>query len=227
MSARWTEAEDAVLRRFYPRLKHKRTSARTWAELLRRLPGRTRDGIRMRTDALGISVRRAWSPTEDATLRRLWSDTCVRTIRESLGGRSWHSIEARAIKLRLEGRWQGYVSLAAAADRLGYDARALLRIFEIEGVQAVVRAPKHSEAGQHRVVEWDAAQEAVQRWCAKETTRDASNRTGIPFKRLVPWLDAAGLMRREGTGFVNRLDPAAVDRVVAARLGDSQARRAA
>lgn len=98
----WSDAEVAAVRTMYPNTKK-------WAVIEVELPGRTRDTIRQKAVALGLtrdcSRRIAWSADEDNAIRRLWPTADQPEIEHALPRRAWGSIQRRAVVLRvLRGR---------------------------------------------------------------------------------------------------------------------------
>lgn len=62
-----------------------------------------------------------WSVEETRTLINLWQDFSPRRIKESLPGRKWAAICKKAHAIGLEKRYQGYISIEAAARMSGFD----------------------------------------------------------------------------------------------------------
>lgn len=215
----WTPAEDAILRARYKRLRRTSTRKAEAAALLRALPGRTRDAIANRAQKLGVTWRHAWTPAEDRTLRDLWPDTGARTIRQTLRGRSWTAIRARAFALGLGARWQGYVSIDAAATRLGYHSSLLHKILERYGVRVVLRGGKTERASRfaNRVVLLDDAREAVEKWERTETPQESARRYGVSGSQMRRWLRDAGLLPQSvaGSRAEQRLDVDEIARALA------------
>lgn len=213
----WTSEEDRIIRRRYPRLRRLATAALEWAALLRALPGRTRAAVMTRATRLGCNLRRAWTPAERATLRRLWPDTGWRTIRQALHGRSLEAIRHEAARLGLERRWQGYVSLFEAGKLLGYHREALRKILDEEGVQVSKRGGRHEDVQNPQwVVDVDAARDAVTRWLSRdrETASAAAKRYGVATSQMRIWLREAGLLAPSpgpGNRTPVRIEVAAID----------------
>ena len=62
-----------------------------------------------------------WSVEETRTLINLWQDFSPRRIKESLPGRKWDAIFKKAHAIGLSRRYQGYISIEAAARMSGFD----------------------------------------------------------------------------------------------------------
>lgn len=62
-----------------------------------------------------------WSVAEQKTLINLWQDFSPRRIKESLPGRKWDAICKKARAMGLSKRYQGYISIEAAARMSGFD----------------------------------------------------------------------------------------------------------
>lgn len=103
--ARWTEAEDRVIRAFAGRGQQ---AIFERLEKMRGTPARTRAAIRRRARALGISFATAyvrWTPREDAILVRHYATDSVEKIVARLGGkRTPAAIVTRACELRRRAR---------------------------------------------------------------------------------------------------------------------------
>lgn len=202
--APWSPAEVASLRRLYP--------SAPWPEILRALPRRARGSICQMAGELGVrrvayrnggGTSRVWTRAQDAELREMWPQHARRSICERLG-RRWTAVRARAVELGLTGdgsrRWSGYVSLTEAARRAGY-ARgsfvALLRAYQRHfktipagpGRDALpspaVVARGRAGRGSHRVVDAQAAVDAVEWRVRQETAREAAARLGVRYADLV------------------------------------------
>lgn len=215
----WTPDEDAKVRELY--------SLRTKAAALAALPGRTWQAIKSRGMRLGKSAGRAWSPAEDATLRDLWPDAAARTIRQKLH-RSWHAIELRATLLGIGSlRWAGYTSVSAVAEKHGYCAATLRRILHLyaahfaslplsessELPSPAMRVRKRSDAKvTQRMVDDQAALDAIEWWQAMESRPQAAKRLGVPGRTL------SAVMRRapDAPGYMERRPPAWWDALWAA-----------
>jgi hypothetical protein len=163
----WTEEEEAALKalvvssararvkRFYP-----------WTALREALPARTDHAIRNRGARYAkIAPRggRAWTPAEDATLRREWSEVAQRTLRAKLPGRSWRAILRRAtMVLGLTSIPQGWETFDSAARRTGYCSETLRGILVwanrcavwVEAITRMFGIIGHVTGG--RVVPYDA-----------------------------------------------------------------------
>jgi hypothetical protein len=204
---KWTPAEDAKVRALY--------SLRTKDAALAALPGRTWQAIKCRALRLGKSSGRAWTAADDATLRNLWPDTAARTIREKLR-RSWRAIDLRAVALGINSlRWAGYTSVSAAAEKHGYCGATLRRILGLYAAHFAslplsATADLHSPATHvrrlgnakvtHRVVDDQAALDAIEWWQAMESRPQAARRLGVPGRTLADVMhrapDAPGYMER-------------------------------
>lgn len=211
----WTEAEEAVIREYYPKLKRK-NHAKVWAELLARVPGRSKFACQVRANRLGIVVKKPWTEEEDDGLRQRWSDCSASTILRYLPGRSWNAVLLRAKNLGLEGRWQGFMSLRVAANVAGYSVEGLQTILDVMHVplqhkSAVTRSGKRS--GVHKMVEYDEVVEAIENYNKLETPRQAGERWGVPGSQVAKWVLQAGL-RAPKSGVVIRFPPETLDALI-------------
>lgn len=212
---RWTSQEDAVLLKYHARLKSVLKRDDALEKLKALLPGRSRQMIFYRARKIGLRAKTRWTPEEDAVLRLKWAEGASGTIRKMLPGRSWNQIQARADRLGLEGRWQGFVAISDAADRMGFHLSTFTRIAEDMGVSVYSRVSRNtggSSRGKHRVVELDDVVEAVSRWLAMETARSASERTGVPESTIKAWIKSEGLSK--GSGVQVRMSKEDVDSLI-------------
>ena len=197
----WTPEEEAVLRTLYPEGDRD--------VILAALPGRPWHGIQVRASKLRVLRKPAWTPEDDALLRQLWPDCAVRTIRKRLG-RSWAAIRHRAVALGItKQRWAGYVTVNRAVRTSGLCTRAFL--CALRGYQqhfatippgserdelpspSLVYRKKPGRYGQ-RMVDAQAARDAVEWWLARETMTQAAKRLGVPLHVLSYAARAAGVM---------------------------------
>lgn len=194
----WTEEEDAVIRRLYPKIHAVKptTRVRLRKELKKLLPNRSARAISLRAFKLGIRNSYYWTPEEEAVLAEYWPDGGVRALRERLPNRNWAGMRAHAKRMGLPERWQGYLTIRQAAKRLGYDRKTVLAALNAAGVSTYMRGGKKAMSTakfRHRVVEWDEAQDAVLSWMAKGRPIDAAKEAGVPYRTLLDWLRAAGV----------------------------------
>ena len=212
---RWTSSEDKILQRYHSKLRsaHRRDAA--LETLSRLLPGRNRQMIFWRARQIGLRAKKRWTEEEDALLRLKWAEGAAITIRRALPQRTWSQIQGRASRLGLEGRWQGFVTISAAAEKLGYHLTTFIKILKATEVTICFRAQRNvggGITGKHRVVEWDTAVEAVDAWMEMETPKDISVRTGIPTATLLHWLKKEGASK--GAGVAVRLSREEADALV-------------
>lgn len=194
----WTEEEDAVIRRLYPKIHAVKptTRARLKKEMRKLLPNRSPRAIAIRAFKMGVTNSYYWTPEEEAILAEYWPDGGVRTLRERLPNRNWAGMRAHAKRMGLPERWQGYLTVAAAARRLGYDRDTVLAALKAANVTTYMRGGKKSVSAskfRHRVVEWDEAQDAMLSWMARGRPIDAAKEAGVPYRTLLDWLKASGV----------------------------------
>ena len=194
----WTEEEDAVIRRLYPKIHAVKPTARARLkkELKKLLPNRSERSIAIRAWKMGITNSYYWTPEEEAILTEYWPDGGVRTLREQLPKRNWAGMRAHAKRMGLPERWQGYLTVAAAAKRLGYDRDTVLAALKAASVTTYMRGGKKTASTpkyRHRVVEWDEAQDAMLSWMARGRPIDAAKEAGVPYRTLLDWLKASGV----------------------------------
>lgn len=193
MGRKWSDKEKEILQKLYPKVKARAASPGVWKRLEKALPNRSHGAIRAKAAKTLGSIRPHWSPKQDALLKKLWSDCSTRTICRAIG-RTWKAITMRAQKIGLEGRWQGYVTVAQAAKRLGYHHNTMTRLVEMSGIGVYSRVSNSDgHKFKHRVVEWDAILEYVTEHLAQETPSIASARTGVPASTINQWLTRAGM----------------------------------
>lgn len=227
--AGWTPAEDAILRRMYPRAT---TPARV-AGLKAALPRRTWHAIRVRAARLHLLKKPKWTAAEEATLRELWPDYAAEKIRRELPGRSWEAIERRASELGLE-RWGGFVTRQEGARRLGYTIEGFRRLLteysaHYRGLpqaersvrpspEPALRSDRRAKGSKwaHRVVDWQACLDAHEWRNGLETTAEAARRLGIPYPTLQGWLAEDGALHGNARRHRVRRDPSVYDRVAEA-----------
>ena len=192
----WTEEEDAVIRRLYPKIHAVKPTARVRLrkELKKLLPNRSERSIAIRAWKLGVRNSYYWTPEEEAVLAEYWPDGGVRALRERLPNRNWAGMRAHAKRMGLPERWQGYVTIRQAAQRLGYDRKTVLAALNAANVSTYLRGGKKAMSTakfRHRVVEWDEAQDAMLSWMAKGSPMVAAAEAGVPYRTLLDWLRAA------------------------------------
>lgn len=195
----WTPGEDARLRALYP--------AAPMADVLAALPARTLDGVKKRGRKLGLSRPQFWTAAEEARLREMWPDRARRTIERALR-RPWDSVKQHAAKLGLTAtrdgardpsRWAGYVSVTRAAEIAGVDRETFVRVLDryqehFKTIDPEARKALPSPAlcargellDRHRylVVDEVAARDAMAWWDSLESTQQAAERMGVPWRRL-------------------------------------------
>jgi hypothetical protein len=192
MGKKWSKEEDEVIKKFYPKIRFGRDA--TWQKVLAKLPGRTRVSCRARARKLSAATRPHWTEAEDVALEKLWADTSTRAIMKAIPGRTWKAICMHAKDIGLEGRWQGYVTVAEAAKRMGYHHAAMTRLVEMSNIGVFTRVSRSDGSKfKHRMVEWDSILEFVTNHLKLETPAQTSARTGIPTFTLNKWIAAAGL----------------------------------
>ncbi len=200
----WERIEVVKLRRLYPRA--------SWDELLAALPRRTRDAIHEMARSLNLRreeyrvgryAARVWTPAQDATLRAMWPEHCRRTICERLR-RRWTAVAARAMVLGIAGtessRWAGYVTVVAAAKLTGYSRAAFnrglaayqrhFRSLAAGGARDALPSPALTVRGRsghraHRLVDAQAAIDAIEWWDTQEKALDAARRIGVTYRALL------------------------------------------
>jgi hypothetical protein len=214
--APWTEAEVATLCARYAKTPR--------AQMMAMLPGRTWSAIQLRASRLSVKAPRWWTEHEDALLREMWPETGRRTIMKKIR-RTWNAIAQRAHALGLEGRWSGYVTISAAAQRTGYGPRTLLRILdayrahwaalpvtercEFAAASPMKQGASHSRCPR-RVVDAQAVVDAVEWWMSLERRGQAAERLGVPYTTLVAMIGRSG----ETIGKCDRRPPAWWDALV-------------
>lgn len=196
--APWTDTDIETLRRLYAKTPRRRMEAM--------LPGRSWSAIQQRASKLGVKVPRWWTEREDALLREMWPETGRRTIMKKIK-RTWNAIAQRAQVLGIEGRWSGYVTLSAAAEKTGYPYRTLLRILdayrvhwaalpitercEFAAASPMKQGASHSRCPR-RVVDAQAVVDAVEWWMSLERRGEAAARIGVPYTTLVAMIGRSG-----------------------------------
>lgn len=190
----WTPAEDAILKSMYKGIR-KRGG---WERLLARLPGKERGGCKRRARKLGLHVRRKWRAEEDRLILSSWADGAVTTMSSKLS-RTWNSISGRAKRLGLSTRWQGFITVNAAAKRLGYPRETAKRIFQKVGVPMFPRASSvGGPKGNHLMVDWDVAREGVLKWESWETILQAAERLNVSDVTVERWVRKEKLQLGKG-----------------------------
>lgn len=95
MGAKWTESEDSIIREHW----FQEGSIRDFMHLL---PGRSKQSIEKRGQALKLGGRKIWTKKQDARLREIWfSGGRVKSYMDEFPGHSLTSINQRAVKLGL------------------------------------------------------------------------------------------------------------------------------
>ncbi len=214
---RWTTEEDAALRDLYPRV---RGPAKVAAAT-----GHTLNAVRQRAALLGVRAKRQsrpWTAREDRLLTIEWGDVGTRVLKSKFPGRTWVAIVCRAKTLGLGSPAQGHVSIDHAARVCGYSPTYMGKLIRALGV-AVHPHPGGMLAGKRvcprNLVDLDEVREAVVRHLSsdtRETLREAAARVGLTPPQVKERLRRAGLLPCIGRGLAARIEPADVDRAVAA-----------
>lgn len=176
---------------------------------------------------------RRWTSHDEDALRMSWGIHPVHQVARMLG-RTPYATYLKAAELGLGlGCPQGFEHIATAARRTGYASSTLTKILHWARVHMRPAASNPGGPTYRLIVDPSDVDDAVRRWCAMETVRDAARRVGWKHERLRrAVIDAvfAGEL-----SFVDehrhrrqwRLDPADVDRIVARRSGPTESIHAA
>lgn len=199
--AAWTRAEEALLRRVYPK-------ARRSADVLAHFPTRSWHSVHCHAKAIGLRFGRLWSPEEDAALKEMWPETGRRTILAKID-RSWVAVVHRANELGIVAqRWKGYATVTKAMKRAGYDRRLFNHVLAAYAEHFKTLPPcERSErpapttavrgrAGAKkviRVVDAQTAVDAAEWWESLETRAAAIRRIGAPVSSMAAAVRRAGL----------------------------------
>lgn len=177
----WTAAEEATLREHYG------AHGPAWCAAALR---RTKRSVISRAFLLGLG-HSLWTDEELQRLRLVWGDVGERALREKFPGRTMAAIVMRAQRLGLPSPSQGLVSLHAAAVRAGLGDGQLRAVLDEAGVEIHRRVRlgyrRSRSKGQYRqrLVDLDAALDAVRAWLARRAARltlaQACARFGEPF----------------------------------------------
>ena len=156
----------------------------------------------------------SWTDAEERVLRELWPDGARRTLCERLG-RGWWGVSKHARALGLTGddtnkspvRWAGFITPHAAAEKAGVGRREFNTILaayqaHFAALSQVERAelpsPSLSLRGRatqkrpHRMLDAQAALDAVEWWDALETSTHAATRHRIHMESLAAAVKRAG-----------------------------------
>lgn len=215
----WTTEEEDVLRRLYPKLQ-KGNSEKIWAKILKSLPGRSKYACQVRANRLRLVVKRPWTAQEDAIIRRRWAEGAATTMLRYLPGRTRLAIQYRAKRLGLEGRWQGYVSVREAAEITGFSHDGLISVLDTMQVAVQLKGVTKKNRVQrypHRVVELEAAEEAVKNYLKLERPYQAAARWKLNQDLVCRWVREAKL-RDPNARHALRLPPEDYDRIINERL---------
>jgi hypothetical protein len=196
-----------------------------WKKVLKHLPGRTRGGVYAKRRELGISVGGAWSEREVLTLKREWGQVSQRILRNKLKPRTWDAIKSKAREIGLPVSTQGLISVNEACRVSGLCRPTLTAILEELGVNIRNNpTPTHLQAIRyvHKYVELDHVLDAAKVWMRRETTEQASKRTGISSKRLSAFLVNLSF-KQKGSRARVRLDPERWDEIVAEIKAEKEA----
>lgn len=184
-------------------------------------------------------TRHPWTPGEDAVLRREWGTIAWRELRTKLRAafrearpdvsaprlRTVRAIVRHAARLGLPLRVpQGFVTLSSAARTLGYSFDGLRTLLARHGVVArahwCASTPprERTTSARWRLVDFDAAREAVERDLATETVTNAARARGVPQMWLLRAVHSKGLIppTRGGRGPI-RLPSETFDALCAGR----------
>lgn len=159
-------------------------------------------------------------------LKREWGEARPRTICAKMG-RSWSALRLKAGKMGLTaGIPQGYLSLTAAADAMGYSQSgflAAIRRYEARKGAVVLKAHPFSSVrakgskGRWSIIEIDIARRVTvedHRW---EAVAAAAKTRSLPPVTLRRWLLEAGVIQQPQPGHgraVAYAESAVIDRVV-------------
>lgn len=213
----WTEAADRVLRDRY---------VNDGAVAVAAALGRTTSSIHHRAIRIGVLRRRRWTAREDRQLRLDWGTLSLKVIAASLG-RHEPGVYSRAQDLGLCSQVpQGLELLSHAGVRTGFDPKQLRVILAAAGHQprpVTTRARQRSPRAHRWLVDSAELDMAIEEWLSTESLGAAARRSGVADSTLARWLVDGGVARpalRHKHHW--RVPTATVDRIVAARLGDSR-----
>ena len=156
----------------------------------------------------------SWTDAEERILRELWPDGARRTLCERLG-RGWWGVSKHARALGLTGdgddkspvRWAGFITPHAAAEKVGVGRREFSTILtayqeHFRNLSQVERAElpspslslrgRATEKRPHRMLDAQAALDAVEWWDALETSTHAARRFGVTMETLRDAVSRAG-----------------------------------
>lgn len=205
----WTDEHDEVLRDAYARGLDLEGAAR-------RL-GRTRQSLVMRAKVLGLRYPHgsAWTPKEDATLRRLAEEGYgARALREALFPRTGPAIYMRLKALGYCGVRRGHARPTDLAREIGCSPaglRALLHELGVASIGALgFTSLLHSRSTRHEDFDHDDARRALLLHKQALSVRRASALLGVDHRAVTRALGAAGLLDPSvGRGSRHRIDWAA------------------
>lgn len=183
-----------------------------------------------------------WPPEETAFLKQEWGALGWRQLRTKLREiflAARPDLDPQRIRLRsVDAIWQharrvglptgmpqGFVGLAEASRRSGFDIDTIQRICKRRKVAIRLQPTARTRPGQqsrHRAVEWDVLRDAIERDMARETLPAAARRLGVSGDALRDWLRADGVLPAAGvTRSPIRLLPKVYDQAASKRMGES------
>lgn len=227
LTVKFTPAEDAMIRKLYPRKKAKLLKAmgdrHTRHEILTRAHALRPKG------ALGIIPYCVWTPAEDAILKELWAHNYgLRRMSDALPGRSLSAMYRRGMDLKLPvGMPQGMVCVTDVAKKFGFEFPTTLRELKARGVVIEHLNKLSNRHAKRTAVDADDAEEAMNDYVKFLDTHSTLNelsrelKAGLSTIRSI--LKEAGLYKPGPNGLRQWVGPE-VKAAIVSRLAYRRAR---
>lgn len=197
----WTPEEDALLRQAYAANGGGEPSA------VKRLPGRSLEGIRSRAVKLKLTRMRWWTAEDLERLKSMWGLEPVEEIARVLR-RNRNAVVWRANQLGLQiGIPDGWESMSSASERTGYPLPCLRTILRWSEVRIVKQFTRYTKGKIPKcIVEISEVDYAVHEWHETETVAEAAERIGWSRLRMLLAMERAGCAppRRTQSGKTRR-----------------------
>lgn len=216
----WTEAEDAALRKVYPR---------GMAATLKRLKSRSQWALMQRARRIGIAKKPHWTAADDKRLGFLWESQLRLSAIAKQMNRTTKAVFQRGVFLGLKvGAPDGFEYVTEAARRTGFAIETLAKMLREAGVKLNIthsdpsRAAMGKRLWRRHYVDPESVDAVVAEWNRSENVQRAAATRGLCALTLRHWLRRAGCIPPRLPGErrrQHRVPSEVIDRVVAEHRG--------
>lgn len=159
------------------------------------------------------SSGKRWTPEKIRKFCDMWPDYSAREIKRVFKDRSWRALRHMATKLKLGPRFRGFMSVRAAAQKIGYDIQWILKLIrngEIKSHRLGV-----GQRFKREMLDFEELEAYVKRYVRLDTWESGGARnglTGSSVRRIYARLGKLDPAKHRG--WSRRLDPREVDETV-------------